>query len=159
MKENEPRLKLYSLKVITYDCWLSLLEVNQTSHSRCEKPSQDQVFKKEMRFYGDLRRKITWEKAYPAVKSQVLWSVSDDSKLLIEVSLIQQSKKEGWRYLLPQVVEEYMMLPGGADSLAQGLSQFNYYGCEYQTEESEVEEFSNVYFELARKHSLSLTAL
>jgi hypothetical protein len=156
MKKKETRQKLYELKTKTYECWLSLLEVNQAFHISCEKPSEDKVFKKEMRFYGDLRRKDTWEKAYAAVMARFLWSVNDDNKFLIEFYLIQQSKEEGWRYLLPRVVEEYMMLPGGAESLAQGLSEFGYYGCEYKTQASDVEEFANVYFGTARK--LSLTA-
>jgi len=153
--KKETRQKLYELKSRTYECWLSLLEVNQAVHVRFDKPSQDKNFKQEMRYYGDLRRKETWEKAYAAVMARFFWTVNDDNKFLIEFYLIKQSREEGWRYLLPRVIEEYMMLPGGAESLAQGLSDFGYYGCEYQTQKSDVEEFANVYFGTARKLSLA----
>jgi hypothetical protein len=70
-------MKLTALKTKTYETWQTLYEV-QEAYVQVSLPQQDPVFKQEVRSYGDLRRKVTWERAFTSLLAKLIY----DSLLL-----------------------------------------------------------------------------
>ena len=120
-------MRLIELKQKIYRGWRTLHQVND---AYCPRSSciQDEAFNRETRSYGDLRFKQTWEQAYSVIKAKLLFDSNDDNQFLIEFHLIRAPQNEGWKYLVNQVVEQFIAIPEGFDCLLNGFEQISRYG-------------------------------
>lgn len=108
-------MKLAELKAQVYECWRDLSEFQ----SAIVEPDR---FKPEVRRFGDLRRKITWEKAYAAFKAKNCYDACLDAWTLIRYSF--NFTPDRWDYpYRHQVIEAFLTLPEGLDLIKLGLEQ------------------------------------
>lgn len=108
-------MKMQSLKDATYRAWENLSRFNGAV-------VQPQTFKPEMRQYGDLRYKATWEKAYAKYAAR---NIHDSCLDAYELITIQFNTKPGqFEYeLRHKIFEAFIELPDGLDMLRDGLEQ------------------------------------
>ena len=143
-------MQVAELKQKVYSRWCGLYTYNK-AHFVKSSPTEDQTFKQEMRSFGDLRRRLTWEKAFSALEAKSLWDFNDDNQFLIEFYLVAVPKKEGWIYLVPQVVEQFIAIPGGLDCLLNGFEQIRNEGCGYGASQSDLKELMHAATEAGRR--------
>ncbi|MDY6786132.1 MAG: hypothetical protein SW833_26900 [Cyanobacteriota bacterium] len=116
VKVSSPEaMKLPQLKQQVYDCWESLSTFNGAI-------VQPDNFKAEVRKFGDLRYKRTWENAYCSFWAQNIRDACLDSYELITIYF--NYKPDLWDYYLRhQVFEEFLSLPDSVQMLKTGLEQ------------------------------------
>jgi hypothetical protein len=145
-------MKLTALKVKTYETWQLLYEV-QGAYVRVSTPVQDAVFKQEVRGYGDLRRKATWERAFTSLLAKLLYNYNDDSWTLILLHFLHFPKKEGFTDLTPLLIEQFLMFPYGFDCILKGLQEIVRYGTAgYSTSMSELKAFADEFYSMSFTH-------
>ncbi|MGL5084032.1 MAG: hypothetical protein ACRC8A_21305 [Microcoleaceae cyanobacterium] len=98
------------------------------------------MFKQEVKAYGDLRHKLTWEKVFSFFEAKTLWEANDDNQFLIEFYLVQAPREEGYNHLVPQIVQEFVTFPEGLEMLMDGFQQIRDYGCGYGASYKQVSE-------------------
>lgn len=107
-------MKLQELKARTRELW----DYSHKSHGAIAIPNQ---FKPELRHFGDLRCKATWEKAYCHFYARQIHDCCLDA---FTVPLSLSLAEEDWRYPYREVIfDEFMKLPGGLELLREGLEQ------------------------------------
>jgi hypothetical protein len=110
-------------------------------------PASDEMFKREIRTYGDLRRKVTWVKALARFSALNSYEACLDACNLILYDF--NFTPERWDYeFRHQVIEEFLMLPGSLDLIKLGLEQL-FSDTFTQHERSQ----ANGFFELVQEHS------
>ena len=108
-------MKLVELKQEVYELWERLSSYNGAL-------IQLENFKPEVRYYGDLRRKTTWQKAYAAFLAQNIWDADVGEYNLIVVQL--NFTPDCWDYELRyQVLEQFLAIPGALEFVVRGLEQ------------------------------------
>ncbi|HAX86552.1 MAG TPA: hypothetical protein DCY91_09825 [Cyanobacteria bacterium UBA11370] len=108
-------MKLSILKQKVYHAWECLSTYNSAL-------VQSENFKSDVRYYGDLRRKKTWEKALVAFIAQNMFDSNLDNYNLILWQF--NFTPDRWDYeFRNQILEEFLALPGGLDCLVNGLEQ------------------------------------
>jgi len=136
-------VKLADLKQKAYETWQTLYTVEE-AFVQISSPQDDQVFKQEIRGYGDLRRKRTWEKAFTSLLSKLLYDHNDDASTLILLHFLTYPEQEGFADLRPLLVEQFMMFPYGLDCLQQGLNDIAQHGTSgYSTSVSTLQAFAH----------------
>lgn len=108
-------MKLVELKQEVYELWERLSSYNGAL-------IQPENFKPEVRYYGDLRRKTTWQRAYAAFLAQNIWDAGISEHNLIVVQL--NFTPDRWDYeLRHQVLEQFLAIPGGLEFIIRGLEE------------------------------------
>ncbi len=108
-------MKLSIIKQKVYHAWECLSTYNSAL-------VQSENFKSDVRYYGDLRRKKTWEKALVAFIAQNMFDSNLDNYNLILWQF--NFTPDRWDYeFRNQILEEFLALPGGLDCLVNGLEQ------------------------------------
>lgn len=120
-------MKLTALKAKTYETWQTLHTVAE-AFAQVSTPQYDQVFKQEVRSYGDLRYKATWERAFTSLLAKLLYDYNDDNRTLILLHFLAYPQAEGHSYLRPLLLEQFLMFPYGFDCLMKGLQAIAQYG-------------------------------
>ncbi|MGB3493875.1 MAG: hypothetical protein WBA57_14190 [Elainellaceae cyanobacterium] len=108
-------MKMQQLKDATYRAWENLSRFNGAV-------VQPQTFKPEMRCFGDLRYKATWEKAYCNFAARNKADACLDAYELITVQFNYALDHSAYD-LRHQIFDAFMALPEGADLLKTGLDQ------------------------------------
>ena len=108
-------MKLHTLKTETYESWKRLSAYNSAI-------VQPEHFKPEVRSFGDLRCKSTWENAYCAFTAR---NISDSCLDAYELITIQFNySPEAADYVLRhQIFEAFLALPHGLELIKAGLEQ------------------------------------
>ena len=120
-------MKFAALKAKTYETWQTLYAVEE-AFVQVSSPVQDTVFKQEMRGYGDLRRKSTWEKAFTSLLAKLLYDHNDDDRTLVLLHFLEYPQVEGFADLRPLLLEQFLMFPYGFECLLKGLQAIAQYG-------------------------------
>lgn len=108
-------MKMQSLKDATYRAWENLSRYNGAV-------VQPQTFKPEMRRYGDLRCKATWERAYCDFVARNIADSCLDAYELITIQFNYAPDHQGYS-LRHQVFDAFMALPEGPELIKMGLEQ------------------------------------
>lgn len=137
-KNGVKTMRLKELKEKVYSIW----ELVHTSKRTLIQPEN---FKPEIRTYGDLRRKVTWEKALAVLWAKAMWSTNSDNFTLVTVMLNPSSG--GWEYEYRySIFEQFIAIPGAIECIKNGLEQiFDYYD-----DPSEAQEECRGLFELVQ---------
>ncbi|PSB31502.1 hypothetical protein [Stenomitos frigidus] len=136
-------MKLAALKQKAYETWQTLYTV-EGAFVQISTPVHDQVFKQEVRSYGDLRRKQTWEKAFTSLLAKLLYDHNDDARTLILLHFLTYPEQEGFADLRPLLVEQFLMFPYGLDCLREGLNDIAQRGTSgYSTSVSTLQAFAH----------------
>jgi hypothetical protein len=154
---KEAPMKLNKLKDEVYSCWDTLHHVNRAV-CVLSTPTEDEVFKAEIRHYGSLRCRDTWATAFAVLTAKFLFDANDDNQFLIEFHLIRAPKNEGWSDLVPQVIEQFIAIDGGLDCLLNGFEQIYHYGTGYDATPKEIKELTHATQKAAERRRLSSTA-
>lgn len=110
-------------------------------------PTGDEMFKREIRTYGDLRFKATWVKALARFSALNSYEACLDASNLILYDF--NFTPDRWDYeFRHQVIEEFLMLPGALDLIRLGLEQL-FSDTFTQQERSQ----ANGFFELVQEHT------
>ena len=129
-------MKLKELKQQVYECWRDLSAFNGAL-------VQDAQFKPEVRQFGDLRRKSTWQKAYTVFWAKNIYDSCLDAWMLC-TRFFNYSPNQ-WDYELRfDVFDEFLKLPEGLDLIRQGLEQL--YSSDFNDKDRSN---TNGFFELA----------
>lgn len=112
-------MNIKQLKTYVYEAWVRLHTFNGAV-------VQPENFKSEVRRYGDLRKKSTWKKAVAAFRAQNFFDSNLDNYNLIiwHLSFPNNEWDYEFRY---QIMEEFLMLPGGLECVINGLEQIFQY--------------------------------
>lgn len=120
-------MKLKQLKEQVYSSWQYLHLVDGVYVDRAGTPTTNAAFKAEIRTYGDLRKKVTWEKAFASLQAKFLYNTNGDSAQMVRLNFIKAPKEKGYYELLPQLVEQFMMMPDGLECLIDGVKELASY--------------------------------
>lgn len=131
-------MQLKQLKSVVYEIW-------QLIHKANRAVVQTEQFKPEMKTYGDLRRKATWEKALAVLWANAMFDTNSDNYTLVSVML--NPKPGGWEYeYRHQIFEQLLAIPGAIECIKNGLEQvYNYHD-----NPSDAEEECRAIFELVQ---------
>lgn len=120
-------MKLAELKQRVYECWARLSTYNCAV-------VQTENFKPEVRHFGDLRCKETWEKALAQFRALNAYdSCLDAYKLILySFNFVPDHPEYEYRH---QIFEAFLTLPDGLDLIRTGLEQL--YSNDFTPEERE----------------------
>lgn len=108
-------MKLGELKERVYEVWQDLITFNGAL-------VQPENFKPEVRTFGDLRYKKTWQKAYASFAARSTW----DSGITENTTIcyVFNFTPKRWDYeLRHQILGEYLAIPGAREFIIRGLEQ------------------------------------
>lgn len=111
-------MKLSELKVVTYETWSFLHELEDAV-------LQPENFKSEIRQYGDLRCKSTWEQAYVALEAATLKYPALENWQMIQMCFCRPDRAELINYN-DQVLEAFLQFPDGLERIKDGLERLYY---------------------------------
>jgi hypothetical protein len=83
---------------------------------------QPENFKQEIRTYGDLRYKATWQKAFAVLEARNIWEANSYNKDLITTQFHYDPSRWDWE-LRYEVIDQFLAIPGARDCLIDGLEQ------------------------------------
>jgi hypothetical protein len=139
-------MRISELKQQVYEEWHRRHWYNQAVCTPSV-PAGDEVFKREIRTYGDLRFKSTWVRALARFSALNSYEACLDASNLILYDF--NFTPDRWDYeFRHQVVEEFLMLPGSLELIRLGLEQL-FSDTFTQEERSQ----ANGFFELVQEHS------
>ncbi|NJN31442.1 MAG: hypothetical protein HC824_14210 [Synechococcales cyanobacterium RM1_1_8] len=127
-------MKLPDLKQHVQDAWQDLAEFNGAV-------LQERNFKPEIRSFGDLRYKTTWQKAYASFAARSAWfgGITEHTAICHVLNFIP----DRWDYDLRHLIlDEFLALPGAQDFLIRGLEQI--YTGHSSTDQERAHEFLEV---------------
>lgn len=143
-------MKLTALKEKTYSIWLIDRILDDPDYPDLSETT-DEAFKRSIRSrYGDLRRKQTWEAAFIDIKANSLYEHNDDSRKLVELDFIQTPKQEGYFSYVPKILEKFILINRGMESIAISLIQTLEQGLQY-IDRAEILEFLHIGRTVARQ--------
>jgi hypothetical protein len=124
--------KLKDLKDAAYQAWelFQRLESNTLL-------IQPEVFKKEARQYGDLRRKSTWEKVYIVLQANVIANPVLENGGMIQIYFCHPTSPELVEYN-SLILEEFLKHPYALERIKDGLEQLFYQATEPADQEDAV---------------------
>jgi hypothetical protein len=112
-------VKLSELKQRVYSAWECLSDFNDAL-------IQQENFLQEVRAFGDLRRKLTWQKAYCSFWARNIFDSNSDNRSLITVFFNYTPAQWDWE-LRHEIIDQFLTISGGLDCIINGLEQiFNY---------------------------------
>lgn len=112
-------MKLAELKQKVYSAWECLSDFNDAL-------IQPENFWQEVRAFGDLRCKSTWQKAYCSFWARNIFDSNSDNRSLITVFFNYTPTQWDWE-LRHEILDQFLAIPGGWDCIINGLEQiFNY---------------------------------
>lgn len=132
-------MKLSELKQEVYGCWECLSDFNNAL-------IQPENFKPEVRSFGDLRYKKTWQKAYAAFFAKLNW----DSGITNHTAIVHvfNFTPERWDYnLREEIIEQYLSIPGALEFIIEGLEEI------YRSNNLEEHQCANVFLKVASQKS------
>jgi len=142
-------MQLAALKAKTYETWQTLYEV-ESAFVQLSTPTQDVVFKQEIRGYGDLRRKATWEKAFTSLLAKLLYDHNDDERTLVLLHFLEYPQQEGFADLRPLLLDQFLMFPYGFECVLNGLQAVAQHGTSgYSTPVSALNLFVHEFYSAA----------
>ena len=113
---------LKGLKGDAYSLWCALEWVDE--------PFDDAFADRYTRFkqvirqrFGDLRYKVTWERAWAHLWAKVIHEFNDTNTELIQRTFTVAPQLEGWDHLLPLVLDEFLQLPNTLACLKDGFER------------------------------------
>ncbi|MCP2728440.1 hypothetical protein [Limnofasciculus baicalensis] len=112
-------MKLKDLKKRVYRVWECLSDFNDAL-------IQPENFKSEVRYFGDLRRQSTWQKAYCSFWARNIFDSNTDNRSLIDLLLNYTPDEWDWE-LRQEILDEFLAIPGGLDCIINGLEQILQY--------------------------------
>ena len=137
-------MKLKELKQEVYECWEDLSKFHDAI-------VQPETFKPEMRQFGDLRRKSTWEKAYAAFFAKVNWDSGITEHTAI--AYVFNFTPDRWDYeLRHEILDQYLAIPGAMEFIAGGLEQI------YRSSDRSDQECADAFLEVVSEQSRRGTA-
>ncbi|MBT9317515.1 hypothetical protein [Leptothoe spongobia] len=111
-------MKLQDLKTVTYETWSFLHELEDAV-------LQPDNFKAEIRQYGDLRCKLTWEKAYVALEAATLEYPALENWQMVQMCFCRPDRAELIDYN-DQVLGAFLQFPDGLERIQNGLEWLYY---------------------------------
>ena len=87
---------------------------------------QPENFKTEIRRYGDLRCKSTWEKAYVALEAMTLEYPALENWQMVQMCFCRPDRAELINYN-DQVLEAFLQFPDGLERIKDGLERLYYH--------------------------------
>ncbi len=112
-------MRLSELKERVYEAWEALSTYNSAL-------VQPENFNKEVRAFGDLRFRATWQKAYAAFVARNIFDSNSDNRTLITVQLYFSPSRWDWE-LRQEILDQFLAIPEGLDCIINGLEQiFSY---------------------------------
>ena len=111
-------MKLRELKTVAYETWSFLHELEDAI-------LQPENFKTEIRRYGDLRCKATWEKAYVALEAATLEYPSLENWQMVQMCFCRPDRAELIDYN-NQVLGALLQFPDGLERIKAGLDRLYY---------------------------------
>ncbi len=133
-------IKLAELKQQVYNAWESLSIYNVAL-------VQPENFKPDVRAYGDLRYKVTWQKAYAAFVARNIFDANTDNRSLITEQFNYTPERWDWE-LRYQILDQFLAISGGLDCIINGLKQIFDYPID-----KEEQEIAYGVFALVQHHS------
>lgn len=109
-------MKMKELKQEVYESWKDLSAFNRAL-------VQPEHFKPEVRKFGDLRYKKTWEAAYCTFTGRNMMDSCLDAFTLITIQFNPEWWQEGLRHLLMPTLDEFLKLPEGLKAIKQAFEQ------------------------------------
>lgn len=111
-------MKLQDLKTVTYETWSFLHELEDAV-------LQPENFKAEIRQYGDLRCKSTWETAYVALEAATLEYPALENWQMVQMCFCRPDRAELVDYK-DQVLGAFLQFPDGWERIKDGLARLYY---------------------------------
>lgn len=133
-------MRLDELKQRVYSAWEALSTYNSAL-------VQPENFKPEVRAFGDLRFKATWQKAYAAFVARNIFDSNSDNRTLVTVQLYFSRSRWDWE-LRQEIFDQFLAIPEGWDCIINGLEQI----FSYPIDKEEQEKAYGV-FELVKEQS------
>jgi hypothetical protein len=123
-------MKLKELKVASYQAW----ELVQRLEDIVIQPEN---FWKEVRGYGDLRRRATWEKIYAVFQASVIANPVLENCGMIQIYFCHPTSPELVCYN-DLVLEEFLKYPTALNRIKDGLEQLYYQPTEPEDQQDAV---------------------
>lgn len=111
-------MKLQALKTVTYETWSFLHELEDAV-------LQPENFQAEIRQYGDLRCKSTWEKAYVALEAATLEYPALENWQVVQMCFCRPDRVELIDYN-DQVLGAFLQFSDGLERIKDGLERLYY---------------------------------
>ena len=113
---------LKGLKRESYSLWCALESVDESFDDAFA--VRYTHFKQTLRQrFGDLRYKVTWERAWAHLWSKVIYEFNDNNTELVQRTFTVSPQREGWEHLLPLVLDEFLQLPHTLAGLKDGFER------------------------------------
>ena len=138
-------MHLKELKERVYRSWECLSDFNDAL-------IQPENFKSEVRSFGDLRYKSTWQKAYCSFWARNIFDSNSDNRSLITIFFNYTPDEWDWE-LRHEILDQFLTLPGGLDCIINGLEPI----LKYPIDSEEVE-IANGVLKLVQEQSGRNTA-
>jgi hypothetical protein len=123
-------MKLKTLKQIVWQTW--------HQHHKLERAiAVPETFKPEMRRYGDLRRRATWEAAYAALQAAIIDNPVLEPGMAIQIYFTQPEEPQLVEYN-DQVLSAYLQFPHALEAIRDGLEQLFYQPCDPEDREDAI---------------------
>jgi hypothetical protein len=121
MPKKSPYQTLKGLKEKSYILWCSLHEIEEQFGATFNE--QYVRFKQTIRSqFGDLRYKVTWERAWAKLDVALTWQTLDDSSFLVR-SFTEFAPQEGWDHLVPYVLDALLQYDNALACLKLGFER------------------------------------
>ncbi|HAG81236.1 MAG TPA: hypothetical protein DCL61_08695 [Cyanobacteria bacterium UBA12227] len=106
-------MQLNELKQQVYELWKCVCKFNGAI-------VQPENFKPEVRTYGDLRRRSTWEKAYAVFFAKLNWD--SDISGHTAICYVFNFSPNQWNYKIRyEIIEQFLAIPGAMEFIIRGL--------------------------------------
>jgi hypothetical protein len=123
-------MKITELKKIVRETW-------ERMHWLEGAIAQPNSFKTEMRGYGDLRRRATWEKAYIYLQAEIISKPVLERGHMIQLYFVHPEAQELVEYN-DQVLDAYLQYGHSLESIRDGLEQLWFYASEPEDREDAI---------------------
>ena len=120
-------MKLSELKPKVESAWECLSDFNNALIG-------PENFLLEVRAFGDLRRKSTWQKAYCSFWARNIFDSNSDNRSLITVFFNYTPAQWDWE-LRHEIIDQFLAILGGWDCIINGLEQIFNYSIDFKEEQ------------------------
>lgn len=121
MPQKSPYQTLKGLKEKSYLLWCSLHDIEEEFGAAFAE--QYARFQQAIRSqFGDLRYKVTWERAWAKLDVELTWQTLDSSTFLVR-SFTEFAPREGWSHLIPYVLDALLQYDKALACLKRGFER------------------------------------
>jgi len=121
MSQKSPYHTLKGLKEKSYFLWCYLTDVE--AQFGAVFAEQYARFKQAIRSqFGDLRYRVTWERAWSSLTADHLWENLDDNRFLIQL-FTEFAPQEGWDHLIAFILDRLLQNGEALDCIKRGLER------------------------------------